>query len=168
MAKPGRELSLYQAVSDGKLTPAAARRKLHVRADTVESAILEAVHGTQRAMRAEAIHYPENSEARRRIDEELVPKAGLLLEQAYGEFMEDADAKTSAKTLHRFNTVMVEVHTLREEALVADLSARLRQPGSVGVIFGSFHTQPYQALRRAGFRVPESSIRRAGAAHLRR
>ena len=153
MAKPGREIGVYQSVSDGVLTPAQGRRKLKIKTDSLEDAILKAVHRTKRLMRPEAIHYPRNAPARRAIDEELLPKAGALLEQAYDEFIDDGDAAAAARTLHQFNAAMVEVHTLREKALVEDLSSRLRQPGSVGVIFGMFHTQPYQALKRAGLPV---------------
>lgn len=152
MLKPGKETKIFQAVADGEKTPAEALRELSERNEPMDAEILRAIYGTQVKILPEPIHQRRYRDIRARIDNELLPAAGIGLNTGYDSFIEDADMNGSFDSLKAFNETMVEVHRLREQVLVESLHKRANRvhKKSVGVLFGMFHTQPYHALRRAG------------------
>lgn len=152
MLKPGEETRIFQAVSDGLLTPADARKKLKERREPMDAAILNAIYRSGVKILPEPVHERRYQAVRKRIDGNLVPAAGDQLSAAYDAFLEDGDAEAAFESLKAFNATMAELHVLREKVLVESLLKRAgrAKPRPVGVLFGSFHTQPYHALRRAG------------------
>lgn len=151
---PGLELEIFQSVADGKNTPQEALELMPERQEPMDAAILKAVFRTGVRILPEPVHENTYKDMRRRIDEKLLPEASDRLSRAFDSFIDEGDAEKAVKSLRRFNALMVEVHILREQALVKELRRRYarKRPQKVGVIFGMFHTQPYHELRRQGVR----------------
>ena len=152
MLKPGKETQIFQAVADGLKTPAEAIRELKDRNEPMDAEILRAIYGTGVKILPEPIHQRAYRATRSRIDNKLIPAAGEGLNSGYDTFIEDGDMDSAFTSLKNFNETMVEVHRLREEALVESLQKRAHRvkKKTVGVLFGMFHTQPYHALKRSG------------------
>ncbi len=152
MLKPGKETQIFQAVADGTKTPAQARKELTERREPMDIEILRAIYRTGIKILPEPIHERPYRAVRARIDNELIPAAGNGLNTGFDSFIEDGDMDSTFDSIKDFNEKMVEVHRLREEALVESLQKRANRvrKKSVGVLYGMFHTQPYHALKRAG------------------
>ena len=153
--KSGPQLKVFQAVSYGKLTPEAALKRLTTRHEPMDLAVLRAFHGSGVEVLPESVLRPENAARRRRIDDRLILKAQDALSEAHDSFYEEGDAAGAVSDLLEFQTSMAAVHRLREEVLLADLRARVRRSpaASLGVIFGEFHTRPFEELKAAGVKV---------------
>lgn len=154
----GKALRVFQAVSNGDLTPAQALKLIPERQEPMDAAVLTALYGSGKTVLPEPIFKGKYKAMNAEIRKKLHPRASETLDKGFEAFLHDGDAKASARALRRFNAAMARIHALREKALVEELSSRLgkRPDRRVGVIFGMFHTWAYDQLKKQGFDVERS------------